>query len=395
MKDEQIRMLLSSCEMRTPCFVYDESALQDLLSRAEAINALTEINVLYSLKPFSFIEALELMRPSVQGFAASSMFEARLAAEILGEGRSVHFTSPGIRPSDFSELANYCDYVSFNSLSQWDRHVKEADRGVNCGMRVNPQLSLVADARYDPCRPYSKLGAPIETFARAVVDEPERFNALSGIHFHTNCDSTDFRGLLTTAELIEDRLSSVLQSLDWVNLGGGYLFEDESSNSQLAAASTIFSERYGLEVFIEPGAALVRKAGSIVSSVVDIFDSDGKTIAVLDATVNHMPEVFEYDFEPDVAGHDENAPFEYLLAGSSCLAGDVFGDYSFCEPLSPGDRVIFEDAGAYTLSKAHMFNGIDLPAVYALRIDGELLLKREFGYSAFVDRWKANPHALV
>ena len=392
---DRLRSLLASSELRTPCFVYDESALRELLLRAETIGQATNVRVLYSLKPFSFIDALQLMATNLTGFAASSMFEARLAAETLADGGSVHFTSPGIRPSDFPEIAHYCDFVSFNSLSQWERYSDLAQGSVSSGLRINPQLSLVDDPRYDPCRLHSKLGAPLNRVAKDLSRNPERFDGLSGIHFHTNCDSTDFSGLLATARAIEGRLGGLLQSLDWVNLGGGYLFDEESSYDSLAAASGLFAEKYGLEVFAEPGSALVRQSGAIVSSVLDLFDSGGKIVAVLDTTVNHMPEVFEYGFEPDVVGHDDAAQHEYLLAGSSCLAGDVFGLYCFRSPLGIGDRVIFENAGAYTLPKAHMFNGIDLPAVYALTIDGELQLKREFGYSAFVDRWKAQPHALV
>jgi len=395
MRTEWAQLLLTSSHLKTPSFVYDESALRDVVYRAKTIEEAANVKLLYSLKPFSFVDALRMMSSGVEGFAASSVFEARLAAEILAGNGSVHFTSPGIRPSDFPEIAQHCDYVSFNSLSQWYRHSDDARGTTECGLRINPSLSLVADPRFDPCRQHSKLGAPIDQVARDFSLTPEKFTGISGIHFHTNCDSTDFSGLLTTAHVVGTRLNRMLQSLEWVNLGGGYLFGEEVNLDGFAAASGLFAERYGLKVFAEPGAALIREAGALVSSVLDVFDSGGKPVAVLDTSVNHMPEVFEYNFEPDVVGHDDCGQFEYILAGASCLAGDVFGHYAFHDRLAPGDRVIFEDAGAYTLPKAHMFNGIDLPAIYALTIDGELLLKREFGYSAFVDRWKAKPHALV
>ena len=73
------------------------------------------------------------------------------------------------------------------------------------------------------------------------------------------------------------------------------------------------------------GAALVRDGG-FVASVVDLIDSDESGMAVLDTSVNHMPEVFEYSdlpgIEPDVVGHRDDLPvgegFDYVLAGSSC-----------------------------------------------------------------------------
>ena len=177
-----------------------------------------------------------------------------------------------------------------------------------------------------------------------------------------------------------------------MNLGGGYLFGVDGQPEELRRAIDVFASR-GLRVFMEPGAGLIREAGFIVSSVLDVFESSGRTVVVLDTSVNHMPEVFEYSFEPDVVGHEDGAPFSCILAGATCLAGDVFGDYSFAAPLAVGDRVAFKNAGAYTLTKAHMFNGIDLPAIYALTESRELQLKKEFGYPTFADRWKADAHA--
>lgn len=395
MASDRLPKLLESQGVQTPCFVYDEAVLGELLSRVASIQSSTGVGVLYALKPFALFDALQFMAPSLAGFAASSLFEAKLARQVLGERGSVHFTSPGLRPTEVTQLLEACDYISFNSLPQWARHESEAHQFASCGLRVNPNFSLVSDPRYDPCRRHSKLGVPIEDMASQVRLNLRAFERLRGIHFHTNCDSSDFGSLLETARIIEERLGRLLPHMDWVNVGGGYLFEKDADYSGLREAAKIFTEDHGLQVFCEPGAALVREAGFIVSSVLDIFDSDGKAIAVLDTTVGHMPEVFEYGFEPDVAGHDDEASHDYILAGSSCLAGDIFGEYTFHEPLAPGARVVFENAGAYTLAKAHMFNGIDLPAVYALTLDGGLLLKSAFGYPAFADRWNARMHASV
>ena len=230
---------------------------------------------------------------------------------------------------------------------------------------------------------------------QAFVNSPGDFKALRGIHFHTNCDSTDFHQLFKTAEMVDSELGQLLPKLDWINLGGGYLFDESQTHTWLLDTAELFQSKYNLDVFIEPGAALIREAGFIVSTVVDVFASAGKTVAVLDTTVNHMPEVFEYVFEPDVAGHSEEAPYSYILAGSSCLAGDIFGEYAFSDELTIGDRVIFENVGAYTIAKAHMFNGIDLPAIYSLTTKGDLVLRKNFGQSAFAERWKGGVHALV
>ena len=374
-------------DLETPAFIYDAAEIHRLLDQTAALRRATECQVLFSLKPFPYPQALRLMRPSLDGFAVSSLFEARLASEVLRGDGSLHITTPGFRPGDIGEVASLCDFVSFNSLSQLQAHGDVVRRAASPGLRVNPQMSFVDDERYNPCRPNSKLGVPIASLADIVGQEPERLSGVEGLLVHSNCDSAKLAQLQATVRYMHSRLRGLFDDLRWINLGGGYLFDEAKSLAPIYEAVRFLSSDCGLQVFIEPGASLVRSAGYIVSTVLDVFDSGGKNVAVLDTTVNHMPEVFEYGFEPDVLGHEDEAPHEYLLAGCTCLAGDLFGLYRFDEPLEPGSRVVFNNAGAYTLAKAHTFNGINLPTVYALSESGGLLLEKRFTYAEYAARW--------
>ena len=269
------------------------------------------------------------------------------------------------------------------------------DKPEQIGLRVNPGLSLVEDTRYDPCRPFSKLGVPLEHLARRWQRQPELFRGVAGLLFHTNCDATSFEPLHRSVEHLVATLGDNLGELSWINLGGGYLIQEADRVDLLAESVELLRSRYGLSVFIEPGAALVRKAGYLVASVIDLFRSGDKTIAVLDTTVNHVPEVFEYQFEPDMLGHDDEGEHEYLLAGSSCLAGDVMGEYAFDRRLHVGSRVVLENVGAYSIVKAHMFNGINLPSIYSVNSSGELILRRRFTFEDFISRFGACRNAAV
>jgi len=371
----------------TPAFVYDEAAIDRLLDHTDRLRAACSCRVLYSLKPFSFVDVLARMAKRLDGFAVSSPFEARLARQITGDRESIHMTTPGMRREEVREIGTLCDYVSFNSLHQWDMYHEELGRQVSCGLRVNPQLSFVDDDRYNPCRPHSKLGVPLEEL---VVLGPGRLAGLEGLLLHSNCESTRFSEIHATVMRLHAQLGELLQNVKWINLGGGYLFDGSEDVPVLYESVEFLRSNYGLEVFLEPGAALIQSAGYIVSSVLDVFSSEGKRIAVLDTSVNHMPEVFEYGYEPDIVGHDDDAPYEYLLAGCTCLAGDLFGEYRFAEPLEVGKRVVFSNAGAYTLSKAHMFNGVNLPTIYAITEGGDLVLKKGFSYADFAGKWGAD-----
>lgn len=358
----------------TPAFVYDEAQLSGASKTIQTLLQGTRCRPLYSLKACSIPEVVEYLTQCVDGFAASSLNEVRLANNVAKDGQTIHFTSPGLRPDEVEEVIASCDYISFNSLSQWHRFGPARDAQASVGLRVNPQLSFVSDQRYDPCRKRSKLGVPLDTMRRVAIREPARLRGLCGIHIHANCDSTDLKQLAAVVERIDLLLAPVLRQITWINLGGGFLLSEATGIDCFLEMLRHLREDYGLEVFIEPGAALVRSAGWLVASVVDIFEADDASIAVLDTSVCHWPEVFEFGFQPAVVGQVERGAWTYTLAGASCLAGDLFGEYAFDNPIEVGSRVVFADAGAYSVVKASCFNGIDLPRVYVATEDGELVL---------------------
>lgn len=373
--------------VETPAFVYDETEVNRVLALTQRLRLEIGCRICYSVKPLTLPPLLRHMAPSLDGFAVSSPFEARLARASLSDGGAIHFTSPGIKEREVDELASLCDYVSFNSLGQWQRFYGLFNDDVSLGLRVNPGISFLDDERYDPCRLHSKLGVPLRDLANWRQSRQGGGPRLDGILLHSNCESTEFGELARTVQRLKEGAPALLDQIRWINLGGGYLFPEGVNLEPLVAVIKGLQGEYGLEVFLEPGAAFVRSAGYMVSSVLDVFDSDGKPVAVLDTTVNHMPELLEFDFEPDVGGHVEDGQYEYILAGCTCLAGDVFGEYKFAQPLELGDRVLFRNVGSYTLTKAHMFNGINLPSIYALRDTGRLELLREFGYQDYKSRW--------
>ena len=390
--------------MSTPAFVYDERVIHRLLDYALPLRDEGRCRLLFAIKSFSFAPALQVMAPRLDGFAVSSLYEARLARSVIGAGGSVHITTPGFRGDEADELGSLCDYVSFNSLNQWDMHSKRLEtqatgHGTSMGLRVNPQLSFADDCRYDPCRPQSKLGVPMDELAAVLRDDPARLDGVRGLLFHSNCDSPDFGELRATVERLQSCIPGLLRQVEWVNLGGGYLFEEDGEPCQnfdeLCRAVDSLRSEFGVEVFIEPGSGLIRAAGYFVATVLDLFQSGGAAVAVLDTSVNHMPEVFEYGFQPGVVGaidaENGDALHEYLLAGCTCLAGDLFGSYRFPQRLSVGDKVVFSNSGSYTLVKANTFNGVALPSVYALTTHGELALQSRPSYAEYAARWGLSP----
>jgi len=376
---------LETCTLETPAFVIDVPQLCRNLHVAGALVRSQQTRLLFALKSFSTLAGLEHIARGVDGFATSSPHEVELAARIRRDERqTIHYTCPGMRPQDVDRIAAMVDSISFNSLEQWQRSRHRLPESVQSGLRINPQLPFVEDERYDPCRRHSKLGIPLDALCRAVEADPGLLDGISGIHVHSNCDATDLEPLKLTVERLLEHADMLFDRISWINLGGGYLFSDIGHPEALADARRQLADRGDYRVYVEPGAAIARSAGYLVASVVDLFTSDGKQVAMLDTTINHMPEVFEYQFSPAVCSALTDGGHAYILAGASCLAGDLFGEYRFDTPLEIGTRIVFPNRGAYTMVKATMFNGINLPAIYTLNDDGSAALSKRYEFDDYL-----------
>ena len=359
---------------QTPAFVFCSAAI---CAAAEILNealANRDTKILYSIKACAAESVLKILHPFVGGFSAASPAEALIASSLNDPCGTLHITSPGLR-REWVQALPEITHLAFNSISQCERLRDEIPSSVSLGIRVNPGRSNIEDERYNPCRQYSKLGVPICELVNWL--NAGHAQTLGGLHFHNACLCESWTVLRETVLQITAELEFVIRRLKWINLGGGFVWDEMTDFVPLQETVDMLTTRYGLDVFIEPGAGFVNSAGYLVASVIDVIKRDGKTIAILDTTVNHLPEVFEYQFEPDVVEHVDEGRYQYILAGCSCLAGDLFGEYAFDEPLQIGSRLTFKNVGAYSIVKAHTFNGIDLPSIYILDQNGELELSKQ------------------
>ncbi|HEY8159805.1 MAG TPA: carboxynorspermidine decarboxylase [Methylobacter sp.] len=377
-------LVLKDSVYSSPAFVLDEAEITRQLEILAELRSQCGCKVLYSIKSLPFSATMEMAKPFVDGFSVSSLFEARLANEILAGQDSIHLTTPGIRPDELNELSSLCSHISFNSLTQYHQHSEAAQAQASIGLRVNPKLSFLQDDRFDPCRQHSKLGVDIEELSKSIC-----LDQIEGLHIHNIFSATDFTPLIKTVDKLQQLLGVGLAELEWLNIGGGYLFGQIEDHRPFVDLVKKLKHDYGLEVYIEPGKAIVGRAGYLVATVLDSFVSDGETVAILDTSVNHNPEVFEYQRQPELHENDPDGQYTAILAGCTCLAGDVFGKYHFTEPLQVGDKVVFKHVGAYTLIKANRFNGYNLPDIY---LSNPLRVKKikHYDYQDYRQQWLAD-----
>ncbi|MDD5266523.1 MAG: carboxynorspermidine decarboxylase [Methylococcales bacterium] len=365
----------------SPAFVLHADEIISALKVLNTLRHRCRCKVLYSIKSLPLYSVLELVKPFVDGFSVSSLFEARLADEVLTGQGGIHLTTPGIRPDEWDDIARLVTLISFNSLTQYQRFASANPAKSSMGLRVNPKLSFLNDDRFDPCRTYSKLGVDIDELWQSSC-----LHQVKGLHIHNVYSATDFMPLIKTIEKLRGYFGKSLAQLDWLNLGGGYLFNQINDHRPFMELVSKLKNEFELDIYIEPGKAVVGSAGYLLTTVIDSFVSDGKTIAILDTSVNHNPEVFEYQRQPELHEHDVKGNYPAILAGCTCLAGDVFGEYRFNKPLAIGDKLVFKEVGAYSLVKANRFNGYNLPDIYLFQ-DQQLKKLKQYNYQDYRQQW--------
>ena len=368
----------------SPAYVVDLGKLRDNLAVLDDVQRRSGARILLALKGFSMWSVFPLIRQTLHGVCASSPWEARLGREEFG--REVHSFAAGLKEGDVRELLSTSNHLVFNSFGQLERFrpLWQAERGrVSVGLRVNPEHSEGHTALYDPCAPRSRLGI------RRADFEGRSLEGVEGLHFHTLCEQL-FGPLARTAAAFEERFGGLLQGRKWLNLGGGHHITREGYDVDgLVELVRHFREKYGVTVYLEPGEAVVLGSGVLVGEVLDLIDNGGP-IAILDLSAScHMHDVLEMPYRPPLhRGFDPGEkPHTYRLAGPSCLAGDVIGDWSFERPLAIGDRLAFLDQAHYTMVKNTTFNGVQLPSICTFEPEtGELRVVRRFGYEDFRGR---------
>lgn len=369
-------------QVPTPAYVIDEARLVNNLEILKSIPDRTGCKVLLAQKAFSMYATYPLISQYLAGTTASGLYEAKLGREEFGG--EVHVFAPAFKDADLEEILEIADHIVFNSERQLRKHVDKCRAaGVSVGLRINPECSTQGEhALYDPCAAGSRFGVRIDQFSENLLD------LVDGLHFHTLCEQNS-DDLKTTLDAVEDKFGPYLHRIKWLNMGGGHHVTREDYDVELLISSIQhMQEKYGLEVYIEPGEAIALNAGYLVTEVLDIVENGIETL-VLDASATcHMPDVLEMPYRPPLRHGFEagEKAYTYRLSSNTCLTGDIIGDYSFEKPVEIGDKLYFEDMAIYSFVKNNTFNGIGLPSLVLMDQTGDCRIIKSFGYEDFKGR---------
>jgi carboxynorspermidine decarboxylase len=370
--------------IETPVYLLDETLIEENMRILQYVKDRTGCKVLHALKSYASFATFPIMSRYLDGTCASGLNEARLGREEFR--KEVHTFGTAYREKEIRQILKYSDSIIFNSFYQLQKYGKMARKSnVEIGLRVNPGHAEVATDMYNPCAPYSRLGIIYDAFSEEF---PKHKNIVDGLHFHAMCEqNSDVLERILNA--FEKLYGQYIKGLKWVNFGGGHhITRDDYDLELLIKLINAFKKKYGVQIYLEPGEASVYNAGVLISSVLDIIKNKVK-IAIMDASAEtHMPDVLLMPYRPHImkSGERNEKKYTYRVAGPSCLAGDIMGDYSFDQPLKRGDRLIFTDMALYSIVKSTTFNGINLPDIAVIRDGGKVEVVKKFGYKDYKGR---------
>ena len=371
----------------TPCYLLDEAQLRRNGELLLGVQQRTGCKILLAQKAFSNFDLYPLLAPYLAGTEASGLYESRLGRETLPDKEN-HVFCAAYRADAFDELLHYADHIVFNSPRQLVRFGPAAKAaGKSVGLRINPECSTQeGHAIYDPCAPGSRLGTTRAQWDAAVAAHPELPALLDGLHFHTLCEQ-DADALAVTLAAVEEKFADLLPKMQWLNFGGGHHITRPGYDlATLESCILSVRQKYGVQVYLEPGEAWALNAGYLVTTVLDTLHNGDTSLAILDMSAAcHTPDVIEMPYRPPLldAGEAGEKACTVRLGGPTCLAGDIVGDYSFDTPLIEGDKLIFGDMAIYTTCKNNTFNGMPLPPIWLLGADGSCRELVHFGYQDF------------
>ena len=364
----------------TPVFVLDIARLRTNLETAQRVREEAGCKVLLATKAFAMPAVFPMMRDYLDGTTASGEHEAIMGHEEFG--KEVHVYSPAYTEDEVRRLTKVAQHIYFNSAEQLVRFGAIArDAGCKVGLRVNPGYSnaTLGGDLYNPTAPGSRFGE-----VPGMLDSVD-WSGVDIFHVHALCESLH-EGSVGLIEFVAENFGKYIEQVSAVNFGGGHFLNKPGYDvDSLIAAIKAFKAKFTVEVVLEPGAGLVVNTGELYATVLALHKNE-LDLAILDASAStHMPDVLEVPYRPDIVGAGEAGELAhtYRLGGKTCMTGDVIGDYSFPEPLVPGQQLIFTDQMHYSFVKTNTFNGTPLANLAIRWEDGVIEPISNFGYEEF------------
>ncbi|HEX3465582.1 MAG TPA: diaminopimelate decarboxylase [Candidatus Elarobacter sp.] len=256
----------------------------------------------------------------------------------------------------------------------------EADAGepVDVMLRVNTGIEAHTHAFVRTGGENTKFGTPADRLPAMLARLKELPSLrLIGLHAHVGSQVSELGPFLANLdELLAAARTAASMGLPVGELvcGGGIGVEegpDDPRPLDLEALAAGLAERAagGIRLSVEPGRALVARAGTTLYRVMAVKTQGHRRFVILDGglTDNPRPILYGARHFPEVMAARALGPEEpATLTGRTC-ENDEMGDYVLPRDLAAGDLVAMRTTGAYTYSMASNYNRFGRPPVVFVR----------------------------
>jgi diaminopimelate decarboxylase len=360
----------------TPAYVYDLDAVAAAYRRVAAAFEPLGARVLYAVKANANLAVLGTLAGLGSGFDVVSGGELVRVLRAGGDPEACVFAGVGKTTEELAMAVGHGVTVHVESADELDALQAVAarlERPARFAIRVNPDVEVDTHVNIQTGHDEAKFGVPVavahELLGRAARGELPLCDPV-GVHVHVGSQLPDPEGVAAGArvglEVLEAGRAAGL-ALDWLDVGGG-LPVDYAGGSALgpelfAAALAPLLAGGNVRLAVEPGRALVARAGVLVASVLYRKHRSAGRMLVVDTGMHHLlrPALYQavHRVRPlraaPLAGPTE-------VVGPICESTDVLATEADLPDLAPGELVAFMDAGAYGMTMASNYNGQPRPA---------------------------------
>lgn len=380
----------------TPFFhIREEALLYDISLLKEALTKNWGNFVMgYSVKTNSLPWLLNYLKN--QGFFAEivSAAEYDLASRLGFPDDRMIYNSPIKDRAVWESILLAGGYVNLDSgyELQWAQELgaRYPDRQFSVGLRVNCDIASLCPEEQLASTEGSRFGYCYEN---GVLHEAiKRLSALpnvriAGLHLHSSTQSRTVRVFGALAKMAVRIAEQYGLSLDYIDMGGGYFGgRDDKPDyrdyfKEICRELAAFFDPAKTKLIAEPGVSLVSRAFTFETSVIDIKDIRGRKFVVTDGSRTNLNPLVTRHIYPHHIGYRSdpalrNTEPDQWICGSTCMEYDKLFEITDGPALQPGDRIIYDTAGGYTMCLNPLFIHY-FPAVYVERQDGTLFLARE------------------
>ncbi|MDO7252619.1 diaminopimelate decarboxylase [Helicobacter cappadocius] len=385
--------LTLSDKYKTPLYVYDlDKVKNQFLNFKEAFSGRKSL-ICYALKANSNLSLINTLAKLDSGADCVSIGEVRRAILAGIKKYKIIFSGVGKSDEEITEALEldilFINVESEQELQRVESIAQGMGKTARISIRVNPNIDAKTHPYISTGLHENKFGVDTQTASRLYLyAKKSSFLDPIGIHFHLGSQLSDLEPISVAAQKIVEFARSLLAlkiDLKFFDVGGGIgiVYEDEKTIKLYDYAQAILNALKGLDftVICEPGRYIVGESGFLVTKVLYEKYTDKKRFIIIDGAMNDLirPSLYGAIHKLSVYSKDKLDNTKQSIAdvvGPICESGDYLAKDVLLPPLSPGDLIVFENAGAYGYSMASNYNTRRRPAEVGLENGKDRILKR-------------------